>query len=384
MKILDKESRCVGCGLCADVCPQKCITMSATRGFLYPVIDESACVSCGRCKASCPVLKERVSVEPKECYAVADARRENRIKSASGGLAGLLMEEAVARGGSYSGVRLDENLDAINDVDHSYEKIDLYRDSKYVQSNSAQVYRKLEVALNGGKTVLVTGTPCQISAIHSRFGERENLITCDFVCSGVPDPGIFRLYLRELGEKSGKSIKKFFFRDKTNGWKKSNIKVVYEDGTEEIITRNNSDYFKMFGNNIFFRECCYKCEFKNFNTRADITIGDYWGIEKRTSCFDDDTGCSLCIVNTDKGKEFLSGVLAKCKVEETPLEFAIETHPKLIKSIPRSDFRDMFYGKYVTGNAESLKKAIKISMGHSFTDKLRRKIYMLIRRRKDD
>ncbi len=42
---------CIGCGSCADACPQRCIDLSAGRA----VIDESHCLHCGGCASACPV-----------------------------------------------------------------------------------------------------------------------------------------------------------------------------------------------------------------------------------------------------------------------------------------------------------------------------------------
>lgn len=40
---------CVGCGACADVCPQECIDVEDVA-----VIDESKCLDCGSCADECP------------------------------------------------------------------------------------------------------------------------------------------------------------------------------------------------------------------------------------------------------------------------------------------------------------------------------------------
>ena len=43
------ESECIGCGICADNCQQKAITMGDTAK-----VDNSLCVGCGGCVESCP------------------------------------------------------------------------------------------------------------------------------------------------------------------------------------------------------------------------------------------------------------------------------------------------------------------------------------------
>ena len=43
------ESECVGCGACADVCPNNAITVDDVAK-----IDKSKCVDCGACIDECP------------------------------------------------------------------------------------------------------------------------------------------------------------------------------------------------------------------------------------------------------------------------------------------------------------------------------------------
>ena len=44
-----KESECVGCGACVDVCPEGAITCDDIA-----VIDAAKCIDCGACIDECP------------------------------------------------------------------------------------------------------------------------------------------------------------------------------------------------------------------------------------------------------------------------------------------------------------------------------------------
>ena len=45
---------CVSCGICAGVCPKKCIASSYQHGNYLPTIDKNSCVNCGLCHKLCP------------------------------------------------------------------------------------------------------------------------------------------------------------------------------------------------------------------------------------------------------------------------------------------------------------------------------------------
>jgi len=44
------EDKCVGCGLCVDVCPVEAITLEAEKAK----VDEDKCTECGQCVEECP------------------------------------------------------------------------------------------------------------------------------------------------------------------------------------------------------------------------------------------------------------------------------------------------------------------------------------------
>lgn len=47
--------KCIGCSLCAKLCPDACIQMKKTKKGLKPVIDLDYCKGCSMCAQECPV-----------------------------------------------------------------------------------------------------------------------------------------------------------------------------------------------------------------------------------------------------------------------------------------------------------------------------------------
>lgn len=375
MKIIESESKCTGCALCADICPKGAITMQAKPdGFKYPVIDGEACIHCNLCRKKCPVLQPKKKIEPLEAFALRDKCEGDRLKSASGGAATLFMKKTLENGGICSGVVLNKEFEAVHELCESESALDAFRDSKYIQSDTNGIYKKLEAALREKPLVLVVGLPCQIAAVRSRFGERDNLVLCDLICHGAPSPLILKKNIELLEQERGCKVTGFLFRDKTNGWQKSNVKVSFDDGSAAVYERKDSEFFRLFGQNLILRPSCGNCTFKDFNMSSDITLGDYWGIEKRFPELNDDKGCSLVMVNTPRGKAFFDGIKDCADCVDTGVDFAVETHPKLIKSVKRNPYSASFF-KALNKNASPahFKKTVDIFCSQDIINKVIKK-----------
>ena len=202
IKILDKKD-CCGCNACVQKCPKHCITMKEDKeGFLYPNVDENVCIDCHICEKVCPVLNQNMERMPLNVYVGKNPNEEIRIKSSSGGLFTMLAEQVIDDIGVVFGATFNEKWTVVHDYVETKEGLAKFRGSKYVQSNIGNSFKKAMDFLNEGRKVLFSGTPCQIAGLKNYLRkDYDNLITVDFICHGVPSPGVFRTYLQEEIDK---------------------------------------------------------------------------------------------------------------------------------------------------------------------------------------
>ena len=198
------------------------------------------------------------------------------------------------------GARFDNQFSVVHDFTETIEGLMAFQGSKYSQSLVQDNFKKVELFLKQGREVLFSGTSCQISGLkHFLRKEYNNLLAVDIVCHGVPSPKVFRNYLTELNLQQDGKAEEIQFRDKTEGWKKFSFVTKRKAGKNSVTFRETLDkniFMRGFLQNLYLRPSCHACPSKGHTSGSDITLGDYWGIEKIHPDFDDDKGCSLVIL----------------------------------------------------------------------------------------
>ena len=170
----------------------------------------------------------------------------------------------------------------------------------------------------------------------------ENLTTVDVVCHGVPSAKVYNKYLQEIASDTGESITKVNFRDKANGWKQG--ETLFFTKTHRIgAPKRQETYMRLFLNNVSIRPSCGDCAFNNKRSLADVTIADYWGIDKQFPEFDDDKGVTLVMINTEKGQQLFDTVKDKTTYIATDFEKGAEYNLAVSKSLGLHPKRQYFF-----------------------------------------
>ena len=326
-RILAEEDKCCGCYACYNACPKNCISFEMnTHGFKIPVIDEDQCIHCSVCKEVCPlsIEKEKNSGKEQVYYAAYNKDFDILRKSSSGGIFFALSKYVIQDlGGVVYGARVKERFDVVHERAETIEECIQFLGSKYLQSEIGNTYFKCKQDLLSGRTVLFSGTPCQIAGLYAYLNhDYENLYTVGVVCHGVPSRTIFDKFILEKEEEQSSKVMSYKWRDKVNGWGPNHISIVYENGKEEVTASKENPYQKGFLDNLYLRSTCYSCKFAHIPRIEDISLADFWGYSGPLKENNQNRGISLVAVSNSRGSKIFAEISDELLYEVVEEEYA--------------------------------------------------------------
>lgn len=318
IKIKSKKD-CCGCSACFNICPKKAISMiSDDEGFLYPSIDIKECVECGACERVCPIINKKVHKdEQTEGYIIRNKNEKIVFESTSGGAFTVFAEYVLKNGGVVYGAGYDDSMRVVCKKATNIYQLKEMRGSKFVQATLGTTFQKIKKDLLEQKLVLYSGTPCQISGLLSYLGKKPNNLICiDFVCRGVPSPGLWANYVTYMENKFNSKIIGVRFKHKTYGYHTTTMKVDFANGKNYYGSGRVDPYMKAFVSELSSRPSCANCSFKGIERVSDISLFDCYEYSKVTGKYDDDKGYSSLFIHTEKGKKVFDEIKDKIWFEE--------------------------------------------------------------------
>lgn len=328
VEILEKD-RCSGCSACFPICPTSAISMEYDEeGFLFPIVNHEKCTNCGLCSKICPELNFDFKNNAKpSCFAM-QANDDIRMKSSSGGMFTILSNYVFDKGGFVCGAAFNKNWKVEHIIIDKKEDLDKLRGSKYVQSDKKDIFKNIKELLNKDKYVLFSGCPCEVAGLKNYLRkDYDKLIAVDLLCASTESPKIWEKYLKE--NFLDKKIKNIKFRDKSSfGWVLS-LNVYFENGDYYRGSNSENEYCRFFSSHIMSRKSCLKCSFSSLPRTGDITIADFWNIDRYDKKLDDRKGTSLILLNNSKSDKLFKDIANFNKdiklLKEIPLYFIKDT-----------------------------------------------------------
>ena len=107
----------------------------------------------------------------------------------------------------------------------------------------------------------------------------------------------------------------------------------------------------MYIKDINLRPSCFQCEFATSERPGDITLGDFWGIEKHYPEFADKYGVSAIITNTQKGEELFNASCNDFEFFKSSKDVLLKYQTQLSGTPPQSNVaippaREYFWKDY--------------------------------------
>ena len=141
-------------------------------------------------------------------------------------------------------------------------------------------------------------------------------------------------------------------KDKVKSWRKFNLTFKYnicKSGTDKVVDGIMSryvweDYYMLsFLHDYANRPSCFDCQFRNGKCQSDLTLADFWSIEKLTDNIElkSDKGTSLIMVHSHKGNKLIGET--SCILSPFAFKESFRGNPAVFYNWPKPISHDLFF-----------------------------------------
>lgn len=390
------NTHCTGCCACMNICSKNTIQVVTDKeGFYVPQVNTKTCVNCGKCYSLCPENNDHRVDESLTGYIVRLKDNVYLKNSASGGaFVGIASYMLKNYNALVVGAAIMEDLTVKHIVIESTKQLIKLQNSKYVQSYVGNVYQQVRRELENGRTVLFSGTPCQIAGLYAvvPLNKRERLYTVDLVCHGVPSPALLKRQIEmDSKSKQGRVVDyRFRYKNPNAESNSSYMMMMMMMHGLPLVRRTAQDvYFNLFMQGMDFRESCYNCKYANLKRIGDFTVGDCDSREFYPY-FHPSESNSILLINSKKAAHLWNDFSILFDFTELDVHREAEYNHQLSYPFKRSEQRDRIYEELLNEKWSVIKN--KYAVPQSKIDRYKllvllnapawvRKILLMIRRR---
>lgn len=367
---------CTGCSACASVCPKNAVSMVFDGGFLRPKIEEALCVDCKLCEKTCPVLHQPMASEHTDAYAAYSKDSSLLSGSSSGAIFPILAKHILNQGGVVFGAAFDVNFTVRHIGIETVEELPRLCSSKYVQSEIGQIFRQAKTALDAGRLVYFSGTPCQIAGLKAYLKrDYENLITQDLVCHSAPPPKVWEEYKRSLEKSHSGKMTSFSFRHKETGWEGYYIRAEFDNGSTFLQKAAENPYQRGFIKGLYSRPSCYSCPFKGAERCSDITLADFWGVKNILPEAYNPGGTSLVLLHSEKARKLFREISSEIQSFYADAGTALTFNQAALISAKKPKRYDYFQSHYgEKGFSELVAYCCQMTVGENLIEHWKKSI----------
>lgn len=353
-KFVCEEGKCTACGSCIQICPVHCISYyKNSHETKMAIKDPTKCTSCHLCESACPQNMIRRGSKPLRCYAAWSCAENERLTSASGGIATEIYNHFASIGGYYAGVSIDSDYTTTYKLNNYPTYMGEFKNSKYVYSDTVDVFKKIAKTLGMGKEVAFIGLPCQVAGLEQYLEVKRincsRLFLVDIVCHGTAPDEFLKEHITSIEEKKKRKAKQVLFRDPDEGTHTFTFSLKDDKGTFYKKKVHRTDTYQVgYHNGIIYRDNCYQCRYACCERYGDLTISDFSGLGKIQPFEMSHRNVSCVLVNTEKGQEIIDLLAIEKSIcaHERPLDEALKYEKQLQHPTPETDYRKKFLALY--------------------------------------
>lgn len=286
VKNLVDKNLCYQCGTCKSICPTSAIEMKRveSKGFVYPSINTEKCVNCGKCTIVCPInnidYRENHLPTNDDFIGIYNSTDKGRFDfTASGGIVTEIISYL------FKIKKINKAIvTGMNEESKTNSKVYVINNINKLKEFSGSVYQPVSVnevldSITKDDRVAFVGLPCHMRGLDLFLSQNNKLkdsfvIKLGLICTiGRGKHGTTLTLKKSLNIKNDSDIKKIIYR---YGMPPGTFKVKLKNENNLKIStldfNQNTDY-------IFIPKGCLFCT-DLFNDKADITVGDPWGMGK--------------------------------------------------------------------------------------------------------
>jgi coenzyme F420 hydrogenase subunit beta len=339
IKEIVKNDLCIGCGICAAMCPQKALVMKFNEYGEYNPVKEGNCSDkCDLCMSVCPFndgnknetvlgtelyggIKEIKYLFETGYYLDSYVGYSNQFRqsSASGGMATWLLTTLLQKDIVDHVICVTPN----NDPEKLF-KFEIFEDVDSIMNSSGSAYYPVEMShviqrmIDNPGRYAITGLPCFLKSLRLASQKNKKLremitVTIGLVC-GQAKSKHYTTYLSTLANAGGK-LHKVHYRGKSPEKPANNyyFSCVNENGSEGKIFWNEG-VSEAFVNRWFTPNACNFCD-DVFAELADVVFMDAWLPEYSK----DSKGTSLVLVRSTKILNIIHKTMQKNDICVSPI-----------------------------------------------------------------
>ena len=283
---------CIGCGVCASVCPENAIHMQqdALTGTFFPSVNHSKCSNCDLCLSVCPAVNWSNTVRTKQnhyalgdyvqAYAAFSSDHKLRAAAASGGFTTSLLQSLLVQGyisGAIVSRRVKgDPFQTETIIARTPEEIDSCKGSIYSPVCFSEVFRNLK-KISNEESLAVVGLPCHSQALSLLIDKipslrKKNILKISLVCGHAPTQNAYRYIMKRLGINETDVVD---INNRGEGWP-GFLRFQLKNGDIRRIPHGDAlSWGMILSSPVFTPDACQLCPDPG-GFAADIMVCDAW------------------------------------------------------------------------------------------------------------